>query len=328
MTDDKLSRREFLGQAAATASAAAAIAAAPSLLRGQDAKSAPASQAATRKSPYPFRIGVMADSFRLGAVEGVRKAAQLGAAGVQVYTTSGPMGPDAMTPAKRAEFKKLCADLGIAISALCGDTGGFRHAQANPGRIATSKKIIDLAADLGAPVVTSHIGVVPEDTKDDAYKALLAAMSELGPYAAKRHVTFAVETGPEKAVTLKHLLDDVNSPGVGVNLDPANLVMVLNEDPAAAVRTLGKYVVHTHAKDGVHEQDGDPMVNYEGANTGRPGAKYHEVPLGEGGVNWDDYLAALDQVGYKGFLTIEREVGDNPAADIAKAVAFLKHKIG
>jgi L-ribulose-5-phosphate 3-epimerase len=128
-------------------------------------------------------------------------------------------------------------------------------------------------------------------------------------------VTFAGETGPEKATVLKKLLDDVGSKGLGVNLDPANLVMVAGDDPVRAVRTLAKYIVHTHAKDGVQIAGG-------------PEPSFKELPLGQGGVKWEAYLRALKAIGFDGFLTIEREVGDDPGKDIADAVAFLRTLMG
>lgn len=275
-----------------------------------------------------FKIGVMADSFRLGPIEGIRKAAQLGAQGVQIYTVNGPMAPEALSAAQRADLRKLCADLGIAISALCGDVGGgFRHDAGNAQRIATSKQIVDLAADLGTSVVTTHIGVTPEDPADPCYRTMLAACRELADYAASRGVTFAVETGPEKAATLKRFLDDVGSKGLGVNYDPANLVMVVGDDPVQGVHTLRKYIVHTHAKDGVQHTPGCAVAVYHGKESPLPPATFSEVPLGEGAVDWPRYLAALEAIGYRGFLTIEREVGPDPAGDIAKAIAFLKAQL-
>jgi len=276
----------------------------------------------------PFKIGVMSDCFHLDPLEGIRKSAALGAEGVQIYTVSGPMGPDEMTPAKRAGLKKLCADLGLEISALCGDIGGgFRNAAGNPAKIATSKKIVDLAADLGTRVVTTHIGVTPENPRDPIYQTMLLACRELALYAASRGVTFAVETGPEKAVTLKRFLDDVGSAGLGVNFDPANLVMVVADDPVQSVHTLKKYIVHTHAKDGIQIKAGDPVGTYHGSESPHSAAQFEEVPLGEGGVDWDRYLTALEQIGYRGFLTIEREVGTDPAGDIARAISFLRKKV-
>jgi sugar phosphate isomerase/epimerase len=273
-----------------------------------------------------FKIGVMSDGFRLPPLDGIRKAAQLGAEGVQIYTVRGQMAPEAMTAARRDELRALIKELGIVISALCGDMGGgFRDAANNPAKIVQSKKIVDLASDLGTHVVTTHIGVTPEDRRDPIYQTMLAACRELADYAADRGVTFAIETGPEKAVVLKQFLDDVDSNGLGVNLDPANLVMVVGDDPVQAVTTLDKYIVHTHAKDGIQLLAGSAMGVYHGASaSSEPAAKFKEVPLGEGRVDWPAYLGALARVGYRGFLTIEREVGADPAGDIAQAIAFLR----
>lgn len=273
-----------------------------------------------------FPIGVIINSFRTDIPTAVRKAAAVGAQGIQVYATSGEMAPENMNAEKRAAFKALVADNGLVISALCGDLGGgFGYKDENPARVEKSKRILDLAKELGTDVVTTHIGVVPADKNHDRYKVMQEACFELSRYADEIGAHFAIETGPETSAMLKEFLDGLGSTGVGVNLDPANLVMVTGDDPAGAVYNLQKYIVHTHAKDGkmlcyrdpeiVYGIKKDPLVT---------GDSFIEVPLGEGSVDWTKYLAALEDIGYKGFLTIEREVGDDPEKDIRKAVDFLK----
>ena len=279
----------------------------------------------------PFKIGVLSDSFRLSPRDGIRKAREVGADGVQVYAVHGEISPELMDRETRRDFSRYCSELGLDISALCGDLGGhgFQHADENHMRIEKSKRIVDLAVDLGTSVVTTHIGVVPEDKDNETYRILRAACSELGKYAASKGVTFAIETGPEKATTLRSFLDDIGSRGIGVNLDPANLVMVVADDPVQAVYTLKDHIAHTHAKDGVQLHPCDPVKVYgafaEGGVTELETLKlFEEVPLGEGGVNWDAYLSALREIGYAGYLTIEREVGENPERDIRLAVQFLR----
>lgn len=273
-----------------------------------------------------FPIGVIIDSFRTDITTAVKKAASVGAQGIQVYATRGEMSPENMTAAKIAEFKKLVADNGLVISALCGDLGGgFGNKDENPERVEKSKRIIDLAKELGTDVVTTHIGVVPADPAHERYAVMQEACFELARYADSLEAHFAVETGPETSLELKNFLDGLNSTGVGVNLDPANLVMVTGDNPAKAVYNLQKYIVHTHAKDGVQNFYKDPEIVYGIKKDPLvTGESFTEVPLGEGSVNWKDYLAALEDIGYKGFLTIEREVGDDPEKDIRKAVEFLK----
>ena len=275
-----------------------------------------------------FPIGIIINSFRTDIPTSVRKAAECGAQGIQVYSTHGEMAPENLSPEKRREFLKLVKDNGLIISALCGDLGGggFIHKDLNEARVEKSKRILDLAKDLETDIVTTHIGVVPSDPNHDRYKIMQEACHELAEYADSIDAHFAVETGPETSAVLKGFLDSLNSTGVGVNLDPANLVMVTGDDPVQAVHNLKKYIVHTHAKDGKQIFFRDPEIVY--------GIKkdvivtddsFIEVPLGEGSVDFPKYLAALEEIGYNGYLTIEREVGDKPEVDIKAAVDFLNN---
>lgn len=277
-----------------------------------------------------FSIGIMADSLKLSFADSMKKARELGADGVQIYATKGEMAPENLTPALIAEKRRVIEDNGLVVSALCGDLEGhgFQIAEDNVWKVEKSKRIVDLALELGSKIVTTHIGVIP-DEKNDTYKIMQAACNELAEYADSVGASFAVETGPEKAVMLKEFLDSLSARGVKVNLDPANLVMVTGDDPIQAVYTLKDYIVHTHAKDGIKLKESDRHEIYGffaqgGIGDLRIWEYFTEVPLGEGNVNFLKYLAALKDIGYNGFLTIEREVGDDPAKDIGMAVNFLK----
>ncbi|CCX37461.1 xylose isomerase domain-containing protein TIM barrel [Clostridium sp. CAG:1013] len=275
---------------------------------------------------YPFSIGVMLDSFRTDVNTALEKAQSLGAQGIQVYATRGDMSPKEMTPERRREFLKVVKDHGLVISALCGDLGqGFGDPEKNPALIEESKRILDLAKDLETDVVTTHIGVVPGEKTHPRYGIMQEACGKLAAYADSLQAHFAIETGPEPAATLKGYLDGLHSTGVAVNLDPANFVMVTGDDPVQAVYTLKDYIVHTHAKDGRRLHYVDPEVLYGMVESEMlQDSSYIELPLGQGDVDFPNYLKALDEIGYKGFLTIEREVGDDPTADIALAVRFLQ----
>ena len=197
-----------------------------------------------------FPIGIIINSFRTDIPTSVRKAAECGAQGIQVYATSGEMAPENLVGAKRKEFLDLVKSNGLVISALCGDLGGggFIHKDLNKERVEKSKRILDLAKELETDIVTTHIGVVPADPNHDRYKIMQEACRELAEYADSINAHFAVETGPETSAVLKGFLDSLDSTGVGVNLDPANLVMVTGDNPVTAVHNLKKYIVHTTQK--------------------------------------------------------------------------------
>jgi sugar phosphate isomerase/epimerase len=278
-----------------------------------------------------MKVGVITNCFHKTHKEGIEIAASLGLSGVQIYATKGDFSPATLSEEQKAEYKSLLASKGMVISALCADMGGFgfERAEDNPERIEKTKRIIDLAVEFGAKAVTTHIGVIPEDKSDPTYKVMLDALTDIGLYAKSVGVTMAIETGPEKATTLLAFLEDTKG-GVGVNLDPANFTMVTGQDAVEAVYMLKDHIVHTHAKDGIMlDPDQDPTDVYHAFAVGSVDALnackgFKEVPLGEGQVDWPRYIAALKEIGFDGFLTIERECGDDPSADIIKAVDFLR----
>ena len=123
-----------------------------------------------------FSIGIMADSLKLSFADSMKKARELGADGVQIYATKGEMAPENLTPALIAEKRRIIEDNGLVVSALCGDLEGhgFQIKEDNIWKVEKSKRIVDLALELGSKIVTTHIGVIP-DEKNDTYKIMQEA---------------------------------------------------------------------------------------------------------------------------------------------------------
>ncbi len=256
-----------------------------------------------------MKIGVISDSFRLDFEGGIRSAAALGVSGVQKYMTHADFCAENMTPAKVREVRDIMLDNGLVFSAICGDFGIDLD---KDNVVDRSKRVLEAAKELGCDIVTTHIGHI-EEQENERMAKLREHCYELATFADRMGSKFACETGTEKAVVMKGFLDQLGAKGLCVNFDPANLVMVAKDDPVAAVYTLRDYIVHTHAKDGIV--------------TDKTDYGWLEVPLGTGGVNWDAYLKALDDIGYQGYLTVEREVGEQPSEDIGMAVRFLREKL-
>ncbi len=283
---------------------------------------------------FEFPIGVLLESFKTDNSTALRLAKQAGVSAVQLYAVKGELSAETMTAEQRINFKNMVADNGLSISALCGDfiCGNSEVTFSNPAQskmiIERSKRILDLAADLETNIVTTHVGVIPADQNCDKFKIIQQNCRIMAEYADSMNSHFAIETGPEIAKTLCAFLDTLESKGVGVNLDPANFVMVTGDDPVEAVYTLKDYIVHTHAKDGRRLIEGDPLVIYGEIEEEIQNAVYfEELPLGKGDVKFIEYLRALDDIGYKGYLTIERETGADPKADIFMAVNYLQEII-
>ncbi|MCL2880890.1 MAG: sugar phosphate isomerase/epimerase [Treponema sp.] len=301
-----------------------------------------------------FKIGTLSDWFGKGVIEGIKESHRCGAAGVQLYAWN-EMDPRKLSAELKHAVKETAVDYNQEIVALCGELGGhgLSIAADNPGKIDYLKRVADLAAEFNCHVLTTHIGIIPSDENSEKYRVMRDACKAAAVYAAERGITIAIETGPEPIARLKTFIDNCNTgdncnagdkrngsdkhntgdsrvAGIGVNYDPANLVMVTRDDEVAGVRTAGKSIVHTHAKDGIMNHYAGPDVVYELFAQGgiealsKVSEWFTETALGKGSVRWIPYLQALRGIGYNGYLTIEREVKDNATEDIRAAVSFLK----
>jgi len=254
-----------------------------------------------------LRIGVMLESLRLPPRDAILKASEIGLEGIQFFATGGELSPQNLSRSGRKDLLKLLEDNRLEVSAVCSDFGrGFTDPRTVDELIAKTKPIIELSCEIGSGIVTSHIGVIPEDKHSKVWETLSEALTELGKYCDNLEASFACETGPEHPKLMREFIESLDTDGIAVNYDPANLVMN-GFDPVEGVVILGSYIVHTHAKDG-YRKDG----------------KRGEVPLGEGQVNFAEYVDALDEIYYEGFYTIERETGTDPISDIVKAKKFLE----
>jgi sugar phosphate isomerase/epimerase len=283
------------------------------------------------------KIGILIDGYRVGLQRGLHLAKEAGAGGVQFFVGDGELSPENLTASARAKLRGDIGALGLEISALCVWLGGegYRHREANPGKLELSRRVIELAKELGTDIVTTHIGVIPYDPESEIYGAMAEACNEIRLFAESMDAYMAIETGPTTAYHLKSFLSGIAGKGIAVNYDPANLIMVTGDDPVRGVHELKEYIVHTHAKDGIRYMAVDAREIYttpgyefqEGGKIRemvRAREVYRETPLGEGHVRFPEYLRALADIGYKGYLTIEREGGDNPEEDIRQAVRFLQ----
>ena len=278
-----------------------------------------------------FKIGTLADWFGMGVIDGIKESAKCGAGGVQLYAAC-ELDPETVTTEFLQEVKWTAAQYHQEIVALCCELGGYGLEKAgdNPKKIKYLKKCSDMARFFGCRILTTHVGVIPDDADDQVYKDMLKAGREIGSYLAHKGQVLAIETGPDSAKVLRRFIDDCG-PGIGVNFDPANFVMVGADDELNAVKVLSGKIVHTHAKDGINKVPVSPEVFYHKFAEGdlewmQQAGICEETPLGQGQVRWDEYLRLLRSTGYDGYLTIEHEIKDK-IREIYDAVTFLKEKI-
>ncbi len=222
------------------------------------------------------------------------------------------------------KIKEACAKYNVTISAVIGGwsapgswdfvdgpiTLGIVPSAYRSNRLNELKVAIDFASALNVPDLNTHIGFVPENLNDQNYKETVAAVKYLCYYANHKNVYFCMETGQETPITLLRLIKDTGAENIGINLDPANLLMYGKANPVDALDIIGKYVR------GVHIKDGDYPTN--------PYELGEEKPVSKGRVDFFAFLSKLKEYGYDGALTIEREIsGSKQEEDIIFARDYI-----
>lgn len=173
------------------------------------------------------------------------------------------------------------------------------------------RQAADFAALLGVDNIITHVGFVPEWPLDPLYPGLVADLREIAEYGRERGLLFCFETGQETPVTLLRLIEDIGSVNLGINYDPANLILYGKGNPIDALGSLGHYIKGVHLKDGCYPTNGRELGE--------------EQVLGRGQVNIAQFLGRLLQTGYRGPLTIERETtGQRQIEDIKQAKQYLE----
>lgn len=193
-------------------------------------------------------------------------------------------------------------------------TIGLVPPQSREARIARIRQASDFAKQCGISALQTHCGFIPENPNDPLYKEAVQAIRDAASYCRGNGQEFHCETGQETPITLVRAIKDVGLENVGVNLDAANLILYGKANPVDAVEVLAPYIKGVHAKDGLYPTDTRKL--------GR------EVPIGQGKVNFPEFIRRLKQAGYRGPLTIERESsGPQQAEDIRASKIYLEKLI-
>jgi len=167
---------------------------------------------------------------------------------------------------------------------------------------------VEVTVKLGVKYLSLHAGFI--DESDPAYiKKFYDRISFLADAAGRKDIMLLLETGQETAEELKHFMEELNHPAIGVNFDPANMILYDKGNPIEAVRVLAPWIKHIHIKDATR--------------TTQPGTWGAEVPWGDGEVGTDAFLSVLEEIGFEGVLAIEREAGDDRFGDIKLAAERL-----
>ncbi|MEZ6191434.1 MAG: sugar phosphate isomerase/epimerase family protein [Phycisphaerales bacterium] len=188
-------------------------------------------------------------------------------------------------------------------------TGGVIADERWHENLELARKVAGFAGEKHFKRVSFHAGFIPHDHTDPRFGILSDRLAILADVFADAGCLLLLETGQETAEDLEFFLNHIGHPNLGVNFDPANMILYGKGDPIAALRRLAPRVGQVHLK------DANPAAV--------PGTWGSEVPLGDGGVDWSGFIEVIDAMNYSGTFMIEREAGNERVKDILAARDYI-----
>jgi sugar phosphate isomerase/epimerase len=244
------------------------------------------------------------------AREQLREAAKFGAKGV-VADATGELSPDQLSETGRREVRHLLRTMELELVALHLPTRrSFDTVEQLEDRLQRAQKAFTLAYELGSRLVLARVGAVPPEAEAERRPIFVHAIEELGRRADHRGIRLAIETGTEPGDVLRAVLDALASPGLAASIDPSALLRH-GQDPASAARALGPWVAHAYAH--TPPSSGQALSAFTHRSPGLP----------PGVIDWEEYLGALEEINYRGFLT----VWPDPALDPGPQFAALSETL-
>ncbi len=255
-------------------------------------------------------LGLRLDSSR-PIKDQIRGAASAGARGV-VVDAAGDLAPDRLSETGRREVRHGLRSVEQSLIALSLPTRRpFDSLDQIEDRLARADRAFALAYDLGTTLVLARVGGLPPETDVDRRFAFTTALQELGKRADHRGVRFAIETGTEPGGVLGSYLATLGLPTLAVSLDPSSLLRQ-GIDPVSATRELGPWVAHAYANDASKSSKSLALANPRG------------VGFPPGALDWEEYLGALEEINYRGYLTVWPDPNGDPIAQFKAVTDRLK----
>jgi L-ribulose-5-phosphate 3-epimerase len=234
------------------------------------------------------------------SLAGVRK---MEADGIELAAV-GELAPAKLTATGRRELRHLVESHELAVAALsCPLRDGLEVADDQEGRIDRLSEAMKLAVDLGCKIVLVQPGPLVTDVKDPRFPVLADSLTALGRHGDRIGVRLALATGFDSAETMMTLLTRFDTAGLGVAFDPGSL-MAHGHDPYAALRIVRSHLAYVRASD---------------AKKAGAGRLARRVPVGRGDLDWLQLAANMEEVDYRGWVTVD---GETPA-ELPAGVAFL-----
>lgn len=255
-----------------------------------------------------FPKAVTAASLNRPLRESLIAAAEVGAQGLQ-FDARTELRPTDLSATGCRQFLKMAGEMNLRIPSLSFTTRRtFYDTSDLDRRIAAVKTAMDFAYQLGSNVLALRVGRIPTDSESIEYLTLRDALNDIARHGNHVGVAPVITPSKDAPAEMGRLLDEITTGPAGIDFDPAGFVMT-GHSPIEALRALHDRIFHVQARDALQDVAGTGI----------------EVPLGRGEIDWLEFIATLDEIAYRGWLTVTRTQGTDLAGDAARAIKYLNN---
>ncbi len=257
-----------------------------------------------------LRLAVATRCLKQPLRQAIATVAAMGATGVRLDGRR-EVKPAELSHTGRRQFLHRLREHGLEVASLdFPATRPLFAADRLEARLDALRQTMQLAYDLRCPIVTAKLMRLPEDPSAPEYALAREILDDLARFGNRVGTVLALTTVAEPPELLRRLVTEVAEGPVGVDFDPAALLLA-GYDPIAAVSVFAETILHVEVRDAVRQ--------------GTAGGV--EVPLGRGEVDWIELLGLLEDLPYRGWMAVERTEGDDPVGDCTRAVEYIQRVV-
>jgi sugar phosphate isomerase/epimerase len=257
---------------------------------------------------FPLRMAVATRSFQEPIKQSVQTAAEMGAQGVQ-FDLRNEVRPGELSETGRRQLLHYLEEINLTVASTMFPTRrSYYDLEELDTRLSATRQAMEFTYQLNARIMTLRLGRIPEETESEEYQILCQVVNDLARHGNRVGVALAITPTRDEPARLLGLLGEILEGPVGFNFDPATFVMA-GQNPSQALAQLQESVMHVSVRDAVRDIDGGGL----------------EVPVGRGEVDWEEFLALLDEAEYKNWLIVDRTQGDDRPGDIRRAMQYLRN---
>jgi len=259
----------------------------------------------------PLRLAIPTEMYQSPLKKSILQATMNGVKGIRIAAHS-ELKPEELTATGTRQLLHYLREMGLSVAAVnLPLQRRFNTPQHVDTHVVMLKSGMQLAASLKSKVMLFQPGIIPTTEDADARNQLVDILNDVAQLGNHIGVVPTLSVSAAHSSEIANLFAEVTTGQVGFNFDPADVISGGNAVTETA-RTLYDSILHVTARD----------IIDDGSTHGK------ETVIGQGDVDWLEIVALLNEIGFQGWVTVDRLESENRVRDILLGIDRLKNLAG